>query len=276
MDVDINRPIYDFIIKQRIANDLRREHLFDYIVISSYFDKVILYSKNRFYTIAKYYLDLGDALLNQVVDEPLISWINLYCFPKKAYYYFKVENFKIAKCLTLETINICNEKYKNGQDVIFFATIQQRFNLARTIIFSDSPKNGIIICSQCLVDLLSIKYTVDTSERMESNEFDELVIRTLYQITIRSLEILLNLNVSSDHTLCRGVKLLLKNVLSNSQFEIRTKDSRYVELKTFIKLFGTLVEGDFSLFKNEACFALSSIGDETLKRTLVNYLKRFG
>src|SRR5690606_12420331 len=147
---------------------------------------------------------------------------------------------------------LCDRLYHRGFRIVYFASIQQRFNFARVLICSERVSMGLEVCSRCLIMLLEKDYS-SLIDEVKVDVFEQMVIANMYQIICKAMNLLLDKVVfffeDSTRLLING---LLGEFLLHANFECRSIDAKYLELKNFTSLFSDFLKRDDNFFRLKA------------------------
>jgi len=259
-----NQPVFNVLLDKTLHSVLSPRHFLDYSVVTFHYGRALSLAKSGKIYLSGFYLREADRLLTQVLCPVTNQWILIYALPKKAFYFFQVQDYTTAGHLSEQAIHLCMQMQKSGYDFLFHAGIQQRFNLARVKLNSGMPQMGLEACSLCLVDL--IRYVGVNAANPDNLE---LGIRNIYQVVIKTFNFLQK-KAQEPESCFLLLSYFLKDTLSLPGTAQFSDDPRYVEMISFLHLFSFVIDRDFKLFRQTASRAF--IHDEFLRKILQGYL----
>ncbi|WP_312330123.1 hypothetical protein [Sphingobacterium sp.] len=166
--------IVDF--KEDIVSCLNRfdsnELLFDFYLVSSYYDKSLHFAKKENYNEACRNIDIGDQLINEITyASDIIELMEVYCFPKKAYYLYRKGDLIQAKLLTEQVVQYTERLVRRGEVDFLFVLVQQKINLASLYRSPKQLEKRIAASFECIVVLAEASVIAEASSRQVKDLF---------------------------------------------------------------------------------------------------------
>jgi hypothetical protein len=262
-----NQPLFNALLTKAMGSVLNKNASVDYTIITLHYSRVLALAKAGNLHSSRHYLEEGDRLLAKIGTQPAEEWVRLFSLPKKAFYFYQIKDFAAAKELTIQAIRTCEVIEDKGFEFVFHARVQQKFNLAKVQISSGETDKGLVSCAECLAELCADDFA------KKGTDYEELTIRNIYQIVIKTLLSLLKFSGNDKRVVAKRLKLFLGQTLSLTGLDQRSADHRYRELISFLGLYALWTGGYYSAFKRRSLEALTGyINDQSLKDVLQHYL----
>lgn len=278
-ELAVNAAKYNTLLEKSLNEQLSKEELFRYNVLSSYCKTAFDFAKKNKLHLSAYHFDKGDLLLKESKNTLFFKWAALYALPKKAYFLYKGGELASAEIMTQYVINLCGLLRDHGHEYVIFAELQQYQNLARIYFFSKRIEKAIDLCNQCLQLLYSGSSSLTESNYLsdESDPVkDELCIAFNYQLIVETLYTFLKVSKGDKKLISRWVGIFLTSDLINMWDEKRT-DPEYSEILTCMGIFQLLPKRKWDHFKNDLSqyMNVNILPNQRLQIVLTEYISLF-
>lgn len=170
-----------------------------YSYFEGLFHQAFLLARKKEFEASNALFEKGEAELSAYDSKSIFGMLLQESrYPKKAYYYYKVNNFKTASYLTFKTI-AANEYLKINLEAGFlvFVQVQQYHNISRILCRMNEHQSAIILNNNLLYFLIynqpsSLK-PLKTIIHEDNTERSTLVCAMAYQIILDTLLSIYNL-----------------------------------------------------------------------------------